>query len=401
MANTYNYVQSTGVIVPDTSTIKETVEGEFKDALGQDLDVTSSTPQGRLIEAETISRADVLATNALVANAMNPTTAYGTFLDAVCALTGTTRKSATRTEVLATLRGRVGTVIPAGVQAQTEAGDVFELVSAYTIPQGGVGQSYFQASQTGPVPCAVGTLNQIVTPVMGWETINNPVAAVIGVDVESDTSLRARRIEEMYKGVALLESIESAVKQVEGVLSVYAYENYTNGIQEVDGVTINAHSIYVVVDGGADEDIAQAIWKHKSLGCGYTGDVEVTVYGTYRTPYTVKFNRPTFQPITVNVSVTVPTDSNTEDITSQVKNALSAWANGEIVGVDGLSLGTNVSPFEAASAITAQLPDLFVTNVEVGFHGETPSTSTLNIKVFEKATLSQENINVTVNESTL
>lgn len=401
MGNLYQYIQSTGVIIPDTSTIKTDVEGEYKNALGIDLDVTSSTPQGRLIETETLSRADVLATNALVANALNPNTSFGVFLDAISALTGTKRKSATKTEVLVTLAGRSGTVIPAGSQARTDAGNVFELVDSFTIPSNGSGTAYFQAIETGVIPCAIGTLNQIVTPILGWETINNPVAAVIGVEVESDASLRIRRKKEMYSGAALLDSIKSAIMQVDGVLSAYINENETNGTKEIDGVSLNPHSIYVVVDGGSNSDIANAIWLHKSLGCGYTGTIEETVYGPYNVPYTVKFNRPTYQPIKLSVNVTASKNSDTENVAQQVKDALSAWANGEINGVDGLSLGTDVSPFEAAGAITTQLPDLFVSNVKVALSSGTLSTSTLTIKVFEKATLSQDDITVTVSTGSL
>lgn len=397
MANTYDYVNETGVIVPDTSDIKATVESEYKSALGQDLDTTSSTPQGRLIEAETLARTNVLATNALIANQLNPNTASGVFLDAQCAIVGVSRKSATKTEVLATVTGVAGTVIPAGAQAQTNAGDTFQCVNNYTIPAGGTGTTYFQATETGPVPCAVNTLTQIVTGTLGWETINNPSAATIGVNVESDDSLRARRSQQLYTGVSMVQDVATAVEQVPGVLSVYVNDNDTNGTKTVDGVTLAAHSLYVVVDGGTDQDVAQAIFSKKSLGCAYTGTTTVTVTGPYNVPYTVKFNRPTYKPIEVVVTVSSQSSANVADIQQAVKDALSAWANGEIPGVDGLGLGVDVSPFEAASAITAQIPDLFVTSVALDFTGGTPDTSTLTIKAHEKATLAQSDITVTVN----
>ena len=37
MAN-YKYIEETGVIVPDTTEIKQQVQEEYKNALGQDLD---------------------------------------------------------------------------------------------------------------------------------------------------------------------------------------------------------------------------------------------------------------------------------------------------------------------------------------------------------------------------
>lgn len=398
MAETFQqYITKNGIIVPDTADVKEQVENEFKAALGQNLSLEASTPQGRLIEAETISRKAVLENNAYMANQLNPNTSSGMFLDANCAMVGITRKHSTHTQVLATVTGVANTVIPAGSQARTTSGDVFELVDAFTIPASGSGSTYFQALESGAVSCPIGTLTQIVTAVLGWETVNNPVAAVIGEDVESDAALRLRRKKNLYTGSALLKSIESAVLKVDGVLSVFPAENEANGTKVVDDKNLIPHSIWIVVDGGDNEAIAKAIWQHKSLGCSYNGAEEIIVYGPYNVPYTVKFDRPTYNPFQISVTVTSQITIDAQEVESEVKTALETWANGGIAGVDGLGLGVDVSPFEAAAAITAQIPGLFVNNVQVALVGEELGTSSLVMKVYEKATLSEENISVTVN----
>ncbi len=396
MADLNDYITKEGVLVPDTAELKSDVEQEFTNALGEGLDLSAETPQGRQIEAETLSRKAVLDNNALIANALNPNTSFGVFLDALSALTGTTRKQATHTLALCTLTGLPDTTIPAGSLARTQAGATFSLTSDAVISSDGTVQAYFQAQESGPVPCEVDTLKQIISPVLGWETVNNPTAAILGTDTEGDTALRRRRQEQLYRGEALLDSIISAVKQVDGVLSVYGYENYTSAIQTVDGISIQPHSIYVVVDGGTDNDIAQAIFKHKSLGCGYTGDEEVTVIGAFDTPYKVAFSRPDYQSIQISVTVASPSSSVEENIEQSIKDALSAWANGEIEGISGLNLGVDVSPFEAGAAVSQLLPDLFVKNVQVGLVSGTLGTEVLEMKVNQKATLSQENITVTV-----
>ena len=94
--------------------------------------------------------------------------------------------------------------------------------------------------------------------------------------------------------------------------------------------------------------------------------------------------------------MTAPGTSVTADIQQSVKDALSAWANGEISGISGLSLGVDVSPFEAAAAVSDYLPDLFVNNVQVGLVSGSLGTAVLEMKVNQKATLAQENITVTV-----
>ena len=76
-----------------------------------------------LIAAETLARTEVVNNNAALANQINPNNAGGVFLDAILALTGMQRSSATQTLVTnVTLTGVAGTVISAGTLAATAAG---------------------------------------------------------------------------------------------------------------------------------------------------------------------------------------------------------------------------------------------------------------------------------------
>src|SRR5277367_5673296 len=122
----YQYLDATGVIIADTSSLLADVQGEYQSVFGADLIVTPDTPQGVLITAETLARTEVVNNNAALANQINPNIAGGVFLDAILALTGMQRTAQTQTLVTnVTLTGVAGTVIPAGSQAQTAAGDVF------------------------------------------------------------------------------------------------------------------------------------------------------------------------------------------------------------------------------------------------------------------------------------
>ena len=85
----YQYIDTTGVIVPDTATIQSEVEGEYKAVFGQDLVVTPNTPQGVLITAEVAARSNVVRNNAALANQINPNLAGGVFLDAIWAVSYT------------------------------------------------------------------------------------------------------------------------------------------------------------------------------------------------------------------------------------------------------------------------------------------------------------------------
>lgn len=88
---TYN-LDGNGIILPDTSTLRQEVEAEYKNIFGDDFDTDSSTPGGILVDAETTSRQSVLRSNVQTANSINPNYAGGIFLDAILALTGDERQ---------------------------------------------------------------------------------------------------------------------------------------------------------------------------------------------------------------------------------------------------------------------------------------------------------------------
>ena len=186
MADYYKYNSQQGVIVPDTGDVQTDVENEFQANFGADMEMSASSPQGRLVEMETLSRVGVIAFCALIANQINIDYATGQYLDAIGAFYGVSRKGATQTRVLATVTGVAGTIIPAGSIAKTTAGDQFYMENEKTIPVVGSTTSYFLSVEYGAIPCATGTLTSIVSQTVGWETVSNPAAANIGSDMESD-----------------------------------------------------------------------------------------------------------------------------------------------------------------------------------------------------------------------
>lgn len=256
MADDYNYVTSTGTIIPDTSTILTDVQNEYKDVFGADLVVTPDTPQGVLITAEALSRAAVVSNNAAVANEINPNLSAGVFLDAIAALTGIQRTAQTQTLVSGvTLTGVAGTTIPVGSQAQTAAGDIFSSLSGVTLDVSGNATVNFASVAYGAIPCAANALTQVVSSVLGWETVNNTVAGVLGQSTQSDQALRALRQNTLaFQGVALAEAITSSLYATAGVTSLSFLENY-NG---------TPMGMLISVTGGAT--LSGTIWGMTTTG---------------------------------------------------------------------------------------------------------------------------------------
>lgn len=362
----YEYIDETGVIVPDTAALLTEVEGEYKAAFGQDLIVTANTPQGVLITAETAARANVLRNNAAVANQINPNLAGGVFLDAIWALTGGQRIAAEYTVVPdAYLLGIAGTVIPAGSQASLVNGTLFESVSEVILDGAGEGYVDFQAIEPGPIAVGIGELSQIVTAVLGWDQVSNATAGTPGRDTESDLASRLRRKNTLsLQNVSLAEAITSALYDTPNVRSLTFRENYTDADATIDGIFLLKHSVWACVDGGTDDAVARALLENKSGGANWNGSVTVNlVEPSSGQTYPVKFDRPADIP--VKARVTVRNLSALTDVSAAVRQAITDYAAGLQDGEPGFVVGASVSSFELAGAINRQSPGIYVQNCEI------------------------------------
>ncbi|MDL9984744.1 baseplate J/gp47 family protein [Providencia rettgeri] len=389
----YQYLTSQGVIVPDTSTLRDDVENEFKSVFGQQLDVNPETPQGALITMEVENRDAVVRNNAELANQINPDLAGGIFLDAIWALMGGQRFDATHSFLSQVkFTGIADTIIPKGSQAATLNGDLFETTKTLIIGKDGSVTGDMRAIETGAIECGVGQLNKVASSVLGWENVHNPSNAVLGRDAESDLQSRRRRKQTLAKNtVSVGEAITSALYELEGVRSLAYRENYTDQPMMFDGITLVPHSIYVCVEGGDKEAIARSLLRTKTLGAAFNGSEEVEVLENISGQiYPVKFDRA--KEIVLFCRVTVK--KATVDAQTIIPAAVESWANGDIDGEGGLVVGRDVSPFEISAGINAVEPRLFITRVELSTDGKAWSSNNYEIKMNEVARLKRSAVQV-------
>jgi hypothetical protein len=393
----YQYINETGVIVPDTADMLATVQDEFKAVFGDDMPTDAETPQGVLITAETIARTAVVQNNADVANQINPNIAGGVFLRAICALTGLDTDGAARSLVSGvTVTGVSGAILTAGAQAATAAGDLFEVVTTTTIGAGGTATVDFQSVEYGAIPCAANALTVIVTGILGWETVTNPTAAVLGRAAFSDAELRLlRRNTLALQSISTTEAQVSGLYAIEGVKSLKFLENTAATTETVSGISMVAHSVWACIDGGDDTEIATSLAKNKTDGAAWNGAESVVVTNPWSgQDFTVLFDRPTDLPVWVKVTVRVV--SAVADPQTSVKDAVLAYAAGEIEGMEGFKVGESVSPFEIAGAVAIEVPGLYVQKVEVSDDGITYVTTEIALAINELASVVVGDITVTV-----
>jgi uncharacterized phage protein gp47/JayE len=398
----YNYIDSTGTVVPDTGDILAQVQNEWLNAFGQDLILTANTPQGIMITAETLARVAIIKNNALLANQINPNLAGGVFQDAICALTGLKRDAQTYSQTPVNVAGVAGTVIPQGSTLQnTVTGELFESTADVTLASDGTGSVLFQAVNPGPVTALANTLTQIVSGPLGWETATNPNDATLGALSQSDLSLRTQRVNTLaLQANGMDEAITSQLFNTPGVTSVAYRSNVKSIVQVIDGLSLNPHSMYACVDGGTDLDVATAIFNKKGGGCDYNNGfgtpVSVNITGSSGQIYTVLFDRPIYVPILVKVTVSV--GNSIQDPTTAIQNAILSYANGTLnPDESGFVIGAAVSCFELAGAINQAVPSIYVHNVQTSLLSPINySNAEIPITLYQRATITQSSITVVI-----
>lgn len=323
-----------GFVAPAEPDILAGVQADMNAAFGGNQNPALTTPQGQLASSLTAIVGDKNTQFMFYAQQVDPAYASGRMQDGIARIYFIDRLPALPTIVSALCVGLANTAIPAGATAKAVDGNLYTATSGGVIPSSGSIPLDFACIVTGPIACPAGALSTIYQTVPGWDTISNPADGVIGRNVESRGEFEARRSASVAKNSAgMLSSIRGLVLGVDGVSDAYVTENNGATAATIGGVSVAAHSLYVAAVGGADLDVATAIWTKKGGGCGYTGTTTVTVTDNnsgYVPPlptYPVSFTRPT--PVTIKFKVQIANSANVpSDALAQIQNAILAAFSG-------------------------------------------------------------------------
>lgn len=370
-----------GFVSKTLTDIKTEIENDERAAFGQSIRVDAKSVFGQINGVFAGQLAEVWEVAEACDAAFDPDRATGTALDAICAITGTVRLPATKSTTIATCTGTPGTVVApnrlvsvsstgtkfalAGGtivaaqawaaltavsigQRRTRASNVYECIVSGTTggtgPSGtgstivdgsvtwkwigagtGVIDMLAQAVSTGPFVALANTLRTIETPVAGWLSVTNLLDAQTGSDVETDAALRLRREEELQGAAnASANAIRARVLRVgdgtnNPVTTCRVFQN-TTMVTDADGLP--PKSVEVLVQGGEDQDVLDAVFDAVAAGIETYGNVTGTVLDDAGYAQDVAFSRPTTKNVYVVVHVykdpaTFPVDGET-----QIKQAL-------------------------------------------------------------------------------
>lgn len=151
----------------------------------------------------------------------------------------------------------------------------------------------FLTEEYGKITLPYGIVTKMVNNVTGFTAVTNLLEPTYGRKQESDIELRQSYIaKSALRSNTMIESIVGELlNNIENVESASGYENDTD---YVDNRGLPPHSIEIIVEGGDNSEIAQAILRRKAGGIQTYGSIEVGVPGVYGDTIPVRFNRPDY-----------------------------------------------------------------------------------------------------------
>ncbi len=161
---------------------------------------------------------------------------------------------------------------------------------------------------------------------------------------ESDDAYRARSGRVTARNArGSAEAILATVLEVDGVTDALTRENATGTATTVQGKSIAARSICVVVDGGTDADVSGAIAGAKPVGVGTSGDttIDVSHPGGWTVP--IQFSRISLVPLKAKLSLTLGADFPSDGTARVIQQV--------IAHVDGLGLGQHLETQRLLAAV--------------------------------------------------
>jgi uncharacterized phage protein gp47/JayE len=415
MAIDYGLTDS-GFVPKTLDVILSELQTSFRGVFGEGVSLDASTPEGQIIGILAARESDLWDMAEEVVSARDPDQATGAAQSSLCAITGTVGpKAATKSQLSAlTIGGVAGTVVPAGSQASvsgtgvkfstkadatittvsawasshaysvgaraTNGGNVYEAITAGTsassggptgtatdITDGGAHWVYLgagsgaadvaaEAVDTGPLVAPARTLTVIETPVGGWSWCSNAADAAAGADRETPVALRLRRLTELAsQGLSAPDAVRAAVLQVSGVTACTVFENTT---LSTDAFSRPAKSIEVLVSGGTDQSVLDAVFDAKPAGIETYGTTTGSSVDAQGKSHTVKFSRPSQVSIYVVVNLQKDPTTYPADGDAQVKAAIVAF------GQANQGAGVDVVSFRIKRAITVSgvmdVPSLYI-----------------------------------------
>lgn len=374
MANN-DILDSTGLQLKDYDTILSEIQtgmNEIYAADGDTINFDSETPDGQLTNIYAQAMSDLRETIREVYNSFDPDKCSGVIQDSRYALNYLTRKGETftiqniditvnKTVTLTGLDGNYADINASSYTVSDDAGNLWYLIDTTTLTAGTTSLP-FRSKNYGAYQSTIGTITNQVTIVLGVTAVNNSVAATtLGEEQETNLEFMLRRERSTStKGQNNLDSMLGQLLEIEAVTDADVWDNYTNS---TDNTGTAANTVWVIVDGGANTDIADVIYQNAS-NTNFRGNVEVDVPAVSGQIFPVKFDRPTPIPLYIKFDFKLTVEQEATDTTAIIEYIAENLTYSLNEDAE-TSKPTNI----ASEAITANGGGGYALNLEISLDG--------------------------------
>lgn len=316
-------ITESGPIAPTYFEIAEYFKKRYREIYGEDAYLENDSQDGQWVGVFSRAISDVNAAIVDTYSTFSPKTASKDALSRNVAINGITRQVPTFSTVDLEITGVATTEITKGY-ALDDNGNQWVLPDLVIIPASGETIITATAKNPGAVLAMSNTIKIIGKPTRGWKGVINPVASSLGMPIESDAKLKQRQaLSVAIPSQSRTDSIKGAIFSLPGISRCKTYENDTDTINSFG---IPPNSLCVVVAGGDVSAIADVMRVKKSLGCGWYGNVDVTVVDSFGDEDTVSLYRPDIINIGFKLNI-VGSSEYTKEIENDIKQNLADYVN--------------------------------------------------------------------------
>lgn len=375
-------IDANGITAPTYADVLSTLKAGYLSIFGSDAYLGNDSQDGQLLAIFAAAINDNNAATIQTYNAYSPAFAQGNGLSSAVKINGIRRLVASNSTAPVLIVGQAGTIIANGAVTDA-ASNQWLLPASVTIPTVGSITVLATAKSLGVIAAPAGTITNIATPTLGWQSVSNTVDATLGAPVEPDNTLRIRQaVSTAYPALSVFQAIQAAVANVSGVLTSALYENNTNA---ADSNGVPAHSVSVVVSGGDPVAVATAIANRKTPGAGTYGTTSEIIL-VNNSPNTINF----FEAINEVLTATITLHALTGYTSTDGVNATNALVN----YITGLQIGQPVYLTSAQAACVGARYHLV--SIAFGLNGGGQSVADVSIPFNGLASLLGSAVTVTL-----
>ena len=373
---------STGLQTKDNLTLVSDLKTGFTDIYsrdGEELNFDSNTPDGQLIQLLAFMGTNLREMMTEVYNSCDPDKCIGAVQDNRYQINYLTRKEGSftiqniavtvnQTVNLQGLDASYNEPSASAFAISDNNGNIWYLVDSITLTAG-TSTLEFRAQNMGAVIPTIGTITTMVTIIPGViSVINNVGATSIGVEEESDSDFRIRRQRSVsLAGRNNVDSIEANLLALDGVIDVNIHENRTD---TTDSTGTPAHSIWTIVQGGANTDIANVIYENIA-GAGTKGAVSVPITTTSLQEININFDREKVIPLYIKFDLKPITELGEINL-----NGLKEYIAENLIYNIGEDAETSKITQICADGLLAQGGNGYALNVEISNGGSATASTT-------------------------